>query len=165
MNIDNLIQNIQHTHAVLKLEVSKTINSLMTIRNWLIGFYIIEFEQNGEDRARYGDNLINILVDKLKIDIKGISATNLRNYRQFYSTYPELVTNVNEYFIANSTKQIHQTASDTFNEDDKDKMYDNSSKNKKARKTGLYSSGRTDLKTPNGYVSKYYLPSFILNYF
>jgi len=31
---------------------------MLTIRNWLIGYYIVEFEQNGKDRAEYGISLL-----------------------------------------------------------------------------------------------------------
>ena len=58
INFDTLAQSIQHTHTVLQQEAVKSVNISMTVRNWLVGFYIVEFEQNGEDRAIYGDKLI-----------------------------------------------------------------------------------------------------------
>lgn len=38
----------------------KTINQATTLRNWIIGCYIVEYEQNGSDRAKYGDNLLKV---------------------------------------------------------------------------------------------------------
>lgn len=51
MNFDLLIQKLQITHSTLFATVSKAVNIAMTVRNWLYGYYIVEFEQNGEDRA------------------------------------------------------------------------------------------------------------------
>ncbi|MFN8770584.1 MAG: DUF1016 N-terminal domain-containing protein [Neisseriaceae bacterium] len=60
----------------------------LTLRNWLIGFYIKEYEQNGRDRTEYGANLIYKLVIKLQ-DAR-IPATALSSLRQFYEQYPEI---------------------------------------------------------------------------
>jgi predicted nuclease of restriction endonuclease-like (RecB) superfamily len=71
-----------------RLEAGRAVNQYMTVRNWLMGFYIVEFEQNGEDRARYGARLIRSLAKAA--GRAGISATNLKIFRQFYLTYPQL---------------------------------------------------------------------------
>ncbi|DAB29757.1 MAG TPA: cytoplasmic protein, partial [Sulfurimonas sp. UBA12504] len=60
-----------------------------TIRNYLIGYYIVEYEQNGNDRAKYGAKVLESMADNLK-HIKGLSTTNLRLFRQFYSMYPQI---------------------------------------------------------------------------
>jgi hypothetical protein len=119
MNFDYLINTIQDTHSYLQAAAAKAVNMPMTVRNWLIGCYIVEFEQNGDDKAAYGDNLMNELALKLSNNIQGISATNLRLYRQFYKSYPEFAEPVAKYFnIVNidPTKYridpIHQTVSD-----------------------------------------------------
>jgi len=88
MNFSNLVSLIDKTHNALQSEAIKAININLTIRNWLIGFYIVEFEQNGEDRAKYGEKLLLSLEKELTT--KGISNSNsreLRRYRTFYSTY------------------------------------------------------------------------------
>ena len=55
----------------------------------MIGAYIVEYEQNGADRAAYGSELIERLANDLKSrNIKGLSARNLKNFRQFALTYP-----------------------------------------------------------------------------
>lgn len=61
MNFSNLVQSIKQTHNFLQLDITKAINRNLTIRNWLIGYYIVEFEQKGEDRAKYGTKLITEL--------------------------------------------------------------------------------------------------------
>jgi len=91
MNFETLIQNLQVTHDTLLDSASKAVNTAMTIRNWLYGYYIVEYEQNGEDRARYGDRLIRSIEKQLKDKgQKGMSFTNLNIYRQFYLTYPQI---------------------------------------------------------------------------
>ncbi len=58
MNFETLIQNLQVTHQTFFTSAAKAVNTAMTVRNWLYGYYIVEYEQNGEDRAKYGDRLI-----------------------------------------------------------------------------------------------------------
>jgi hypothetical protein len=60
MNFSNLIQNVRQTHTALQQQMMKAINRSLTIRNWLIGFYIVEFEQKGEDRAKYGSGMLTV---------------------------------------------------------------------------------------------------------
>jgi len=81
-----LVDLCRRTHAELQNRAYRSIDIAMVVRNWLMGWYIVEFEQSGEDRARYGNRLIERLSEKLKI--KGVSATNLRKFRQFYREYP-----------------------------------------------------------------------------
>jgi predicted nuclease of restriction endonuclease-like (RecB) superfamily len=91
MKFDVLVSTIQHTHTFLQQSAIKAINKHLTIRNWLIGFYIVEFEQKGEDRAAYGEKLLSKLSDSLSD--KGVSNVNereLRRYRTFYQTYAAL---------------------------------------------------------------------------
>lgn len=64
---------------------------LLSLRAWLIGAWIVGFEQHGADRAAYGDRLIDRLAEALKdTGRKGLSARNLRNYRQIGIAYPGL---------------------------------------------------------------------------
>ncbi|MFV8352570.1 PDDEXK nuclease domain-containing protein [Flavobacterium sp. XS2P14] len=85
-NFNSLAESIQHTHAVLQQEAIKAVNISMTVRNWLVGFYILEFEQNGEDRAIYGDKLISKLAKT--INLIGLASSELARCRLFYTTYP-----------------------------------------------------------------------------
>lgn len=91
MKLAELIGKIQQTDANLVYQANKAVNQLLTIRNWLIGYYIVEFEQDGEERAKYGDKLIKTLAEKLKEDeVKGMSSRNLNLFREFYNTFPEI---------------------------------------------------------------------------
>ena len=90
-NFDQLIDNIYQTHSVLQENAKKIINQNLTIRNWLIGCYIVEYEQNGEDRAKYGTNLLEEMAKKLKAKgIKGLRGRELNTCRKFYTTYPQI---------------------------------------------------------------------------
>lgn len=62
----------------------------LTLRNFVIGYYIVEYEQNGSDRATYGQKVIDNLAMKLA-HIKGVSFTALKlmSMRQFYLAYPQ----------------------------------------------------------------------------
>ena len=94
MNFNFLLHRIENTHQHLQESAAKAVNRLLTIRNWLIGYYIVEYEQNGEDRAKYGEKLLENIAKSLQ-GLK-ISVTNLKLFRQFYKYYP----------------QIHQTVAD-----------------------------------------------------
>lgn len=111
MNFNSLVTNITQTHASLQQATASAINRHLTIRNWLIGFYIVHFEQKGEDRAKYGDLLLKKLAGYIKI--KGLSETNLRLNRQFYLYYPQVYEALpNE--LKKNLIEIHQTVSDEF---------------------------------------------------
>ena len=86
-----LVTLIEAVHAELSAQAAKSVNVALTMRNWLIGNYIVEFEQQGADRAEYGEKLLPHLAKELKS--RGVSRSDtreLRRYRQFYLTYPEI---------------------------------------------------------------------------
>jgi predicted nuclease of restriction endonuclease-like (RecB) superfamily len=90
-NFDQLIDNVYQTHCQLQLNAQKAVNLNLTIRNWLVGCYIVEFEQNGEDRAQYGTRLLEEMAKKIKAKgIKGLDVRTLRSCRTFYNTYPQI---------------------------------------------------------------------------
>jgi predicted nuclease of restriction endonuclease-like (RecB) superfamily len=88
MNFSLLVNTIQQAHSTLQQSALKSVNKHLTIRNWLVGFYIVEFEQNGEDRAKYGEKLLPELAKS--INIRGLSETSLILHRQFYRVYPQI---------------------------------------------------------------------------
>jgi len=91
MNFNELINVIAETDEFLKQKAMVAVNQSLTIKNWLTGFYIFEFEQNGEDRAAYGEKLLqNISAILLKSGKKGYGYSNLKLYRQFYIAYPQI---------------------------------------------------------------------------
>jgi hypothetical protein len=85
-----LAELFQETHEQLGQIAAHTINTSLVVRNWLYGWYIVEFENAGADRAQlYGKSLLQNLSGVLsRHGIKGISPTNLRKFRQFYQSFP-----------------------------------------------------------------------------
>ena len=88
MTIDQLSQQIIQVQDVMQVHATHAINLSLTARNWLIGHYIVEYEQRGKDRAQYGTQLLNNLATK--INRCGLNARRLREFRLFYSRYPQL---------------------------------------------------------------------------
>ncbi|MBP7434384.1 DUF1016 domain-containing protein, partial [bacterium] len=89
MNIEKLIHLFQNTHNELQSRVARSVDAYLVVRNWLFGWYIVEFENGGAERAElYGKRLIDILSESLStLGIKGMSPTNLRKFREFYQNY------------------------------------------------------------------------------
>ena len=93
--IQNLITVISETQTYFRQQAQKQVNIGLTLRNWFFGFYIVEYEQKGKDRAVYGENLIRNLSKLLnEKNLKGFSAVNLRMYRSFYLCYPQIQQSV-----------------------------------------------------------------------
>ena len=64
------------------------VNTAMVDAYWHIGKRIVEEEQQGENRAKYGQELIKNLSIELNSEFgKGFSVANLKNFRQFYLTF------------------------------------------------------------------------------
>lgn len=87
-DFNQLSQLIQKIHGATQTETVKAINRMLTLRNWLIGYYIVEYEQKGNDRAKYGDKLLNALEKSL--NTKGLTATLFYHAREFYTDYPQI---------------------------------------------------------------------------
>ena len=113
MSFDFLVKQIQQTHETLQERAVKAINKHLTIRNWLTGFYIVEFEQKGEDRAQYGQRLLQNLAERLKNP--SLSYRNLKLFRQFYTTYPQIGKVISTEIIDSQYFRIGQLAIAQFN--------------------------------------------------
>ncbi len=105
-NFNALITSIQQAHSHLSAKAGKAVNVSLTLRNWLIGAYIAEYELNGADRADYGDQLLTELSKELqKRKISNTGRRQLYHYLSFYRTYPQIVrtasTQLNALFPAN----------------------------------------------------------------
>ena len=92
-SFEALIRCISSFHSALQTSAVNAVNRFATIRNWLIGRYIVEYEQCGNDRAQYGARLLSNLVEQLKIS--GLNVTLLKNARRFYMQYPQLADAAN----------------------------------------------------------------------
>lgn len=79
---------IKQTHKMTQATAIKAINKVATMRNWLIGYYIVEFEQYGNDRATYGNQLLQRLEES--VNTRGLNVTLFKNSRSFYINYPQI---------------------------------------------------------------------------
>jgi predicted nuclease of restriction endonuclease-like (RecB) superfamily len=111
-HFENLVKEIEQIHSHFQQQAVKAVNISLTLRNWLIGYYIVEFEQNGADRANYGGKLLKNLSEK--INVNGLKETNLKLARQFYKSYPEMVELISTSFKNLLPTSIRQLVTDQF---------------------------------------------------
>lgn len=101
INFDSLVSQIEYTNEALQNNARLVINRHVTAKAWLTGYYIVEYEQNGSDRAKYGEKLISELSKRL--GKRNFSTTNLKIYRQFYLAYPMLLTEIGKFLLSYSS--------------------------------------------------------------
>jgi predicted nuclease of restriction endonuclease-like (RecB) superfamily len=89
VNTKNFYEQIKNILQKARDTAYKQVNFIMVEAYWNIGKQIVNQEQNGEDRAKYGKYIIKELSLRLTEDFgKGFSQQNIRNIRQFYITFP-----------------------------------------------------------------------------
>ena len=113
---NNFMDNFVKTDDILKdmcgiIESSqkaayRAVNTTLIQRNWLLGYRIASEELQGEDRAKYGAEIIKKLAKELSAEYgKGYTKSNLYSFYSFYKTYPEIfqtpsgIFNMPEYRI------------------------------------------------------------------
>ncbi len=88
MNIEQLSSQITQVHDTFYKKATAAVNISLTLRNWFIGYYIVEYEQHGEDRAKYGEKIYQNLSNQLKHKgLKNVNERELRRFRNFYNVY------------------------------------------------------------------------------
>ena len=112
MNFETLVKHISTIQNTLQAQAAHAVNLALTSRNWLMGCYIVEFEQNGEDRAAYGEQLLKKLEQRLKT--KGLNERRFREFRRLYLVYPQLKEQIFHYIM--SGNEIRHTLSAEFTE-------------------------------------------------
>ena len=90
MDLNRLVAAIRQAHDALSKQASQAVNISLTLRNWLIGCYIAEYELNGADRATYGEKVLSELAARLN-DISNCNRRQLYRYLRFYRLYPQIV--------------------------------------------------------------------------
>lgn len=109
MTLSTLPDNYGDIHAAIvalledaRRAAARSVNALMTAGYWEIGRRIVEAEQGGQERAEYGERLIQRLADDLTARFgRGFGVVNLSQMRRFYLAWP--------------IEQIFQTASEKSN--------------------------------------------------
>lgn len=111
-SFDHLSELVLQLHDSAYSATVKAINRFATIRNYVIGFYIVEYEQHGNDRAKYGDRLLKRLAES--VNKRGINETILKNCRRFYLAYPQIKVYLTAISPTASKKSLEKspTASD-----------------------------------------------------
>lgn len=92
LSFEKLVESVENVHVATSSTAKGAVNQLLTVRNWAIGYYIVEFEQNGSDRAKYGSKVLSNLADRL--NIKGLDRSRLNLCRLFYQRYPQICATV-----------------------------------------------------------------------
>ena len=91
-NFSVLVDAIRQVNENLAAQAGRAINISLTLRNWLIGAYIAEYELRGSDRATYGDSLLTELAKRLTgLKVTNCNRRQLYRYLRFYRLYPQIV--------------------------------------------------------------------------
>lgn len=94
MKFEILADSIKRINDKAGNVAKSAVNQLMTLRNWAIGYYIVEYEQDGSDRAEYGTHLLKNL--EKEISQKGMNSTLFKHCRNFYLLYPQIGATVSD---------------------------------------------------------------------
>jgi predicted nuclease of restriction endonuclease-like (RecB) superfamily len=90
INKNTFILEIKQILEQARQNAYSAVNTAMVESYWLVGKRIVEEEQQGEQKAAYGEAILKNLSIALTAELgKGFSYANLRNFRQFYLTYPD----------------------------------------------------------------------------
>ena len=92
LEFKELVQSIVQVHRELGAQASRAVNFSLTLRNWMIGYYIDAFELLGADRADYGDQLFaNLSRELTAARLSNCDKRQLYRYLRFFRTYPQIV--------------------------------------------------------------------------
>lgn len=91
-SFDKLVGLFEQTQSTMQAQAARSVDIALVVRNWLFGWYIVEFEHGGAERAElYGKELIQKLSRKLTASLgKGFSKRSLEQFRKFYLDYKEI---------------------------------------------------------------------------
>jgi predicted nuclease of restriction endonuclease-like (RecB) superfamily len=100
-DFESLVASIVGIHQLAQEVATKAVNVGLTLRNWFIGHRIVEFEQHGDNRAAYGESLIDTLAQSLATHgLPRVTPRELRRYRQLYQVYPRIWESVTPKSLA-----------------------------------------------------------------
>lgn len=108
--LEDYIVEIRQILTQARQKAYAAVNTAMVEAYWLVGQRIVDEEQNGSERAAYGKEIIKNLSEELTQSIgKGYSERSLREFRQFYQTFPELLT-IDQAASGQTQENIQRTA-------------------------------------------------------
>ena len=88
MEFELLADSIKQINDKASSAAKSAVNLFLSLRNWAIGYYIVEYEQDGSDRAEYGSHLLKNM--EKQIEQKGMNYTLFKACRQFFKVYPQI---------------------------------------------------------------------------
>lgn len=104
MDFESLVGHINLVQDTLQAQAAHAVNLSLTARNWLVGYYIVEYEQHGEDRAKYGEKLLKNLAKRL--NRRGLGERRLYEFRQTYNVYPQIGSVIADYLTKGTHSHI-----------------------------------------------------------
>lgn len=108
-----LVKNIRAAHDELTAHAGRAVNISLTLRNWLIGYYIVNYELHGEDRAAYGERLLVSLSESLQgAGVNSCGKRQLYGYLRFNQVYPQIVRSVPAQLQPNDFKGLLESVAD-----------------------------------------------------
>ena len=91
-DFERLVELCRRTHEETRRSGARAVDRSLVVRNWLFGWYIVEFEQSGADRAEYGRQTLKKLSAALRTRIgRGFSLRSLEQFRRFYLQFEEIL--------------------------------------------------------------------------
>ncbi len=91
VDFESLVGLFEQTQTAMQSQAARSVDIALVVRNWLFGWYIVEYQQHGTGRADYGKgllkNLSKILGEKLG---KGFSVDSIELMRKFYLGYTKI---------------------------------------------------------------------------
>lgn len=101
LNYEGLVTAIAQAHDSAQRQAVQAVNLALTLRNWLVGYHIVEYEQHGSDRAQYGERLLDELAHDLQRRIgRGFTKRYLEMFRQFYRQYPITKSLISQFSLS-----------------------------------------------------------------
>ena len=92
LEFGKLLELFKQTQTSMQIQAARSVDTALVVRNWMFGWYIVEFENGGAERTElYGKKLLKKLSEKLMATLgKGFSKRSLEQYRKFYLSYNEI---------------------------------------------------------------------------
>jgi hypothetical protein len=89
LNFNQLVKVTIQTNETLKVQATRAMNISLALRNWLIGYYIVEYRLNGSDHTAYGEKVFERFAEQLR-DVSNCNKRQLYRYFNFYRIYPQI---------------------------------------------------------------------------
>lgn len=97
---DALFERIVSILEDARARVVRSVNSEMVLAYWHIGREIVESVQGGEQRAEYGEAVLETLSGALTRRFgRGFSVTNLRYFRLFYVAFGDRTPEIRQLSV------------------------------------------------------------------